>query len=166
MESDFEALRYLAIFILGVGFLFIIFVIVMYVAQSIFLNKFHQLVRGKKTALAWIPICNIYLLGSLTINKIAGWILVACLFLTGIYSLTINGVKTTYSILPPNVGKIVSSLYDIVIFALFIYAIFKYFKIKNVASTTDSKGVESISQNDSQAEQSQDYSDNRIDDKK
>ena len=65
-------------------FIFLI-IIGIYVAQAIFLNKFNKLVHGKGTALAWIPICNIYLLGKLTINKIVGWVLVACILITGTY---------------------------------------------------------------------------------
>lgn len=110
-------------------FIFLI-IIGIYVAQAIFLNKFNKLVHGKGTALAWIPICNIYLLGKLTINKIVGWVLVVCILITGTYTTTINGVETTYTILPEGISSFVSTLYSIAVLVLFFYAIVKYFKIK------------------------------------
>ena len=118
-----------------VGLLVIFIGIGIYIVQAIFLNKFNKLVNGKGTALAWIPICNIYLLGKLTINKLVGWILVICVFLTGSYTVTINGVETTHTILPDGISSIFSKLYSIVVLALFIYAIVKYSKLKNNSNT-------------------------------
>lgn len=110
--------------------LLLIVIIVFYVVQAIFLNKFNKLVYGKGTPMAWIPIANVYLLGKLTVNKIVGWILIACVFLTGTYTTTINGVETVHTILPENISELVSSVYNIIVFALLIYAIFKYDKLK------------------------------------
>lgn len=108
----------------------LIVVIAIYVAQAIFLNKFNKLVYGKGTALAWIPICNVYLLGKLTFNKIIGWLLVACVFLTSTVSTTINGETTTKTLLPSNINTIISNVYSIAVFGLFIYAIVKYVNLK------------------------------------
>ena len=110
-------------------FIFVI-VIVIYILQAIFLNKFNKLVYGKGTALAWIPICNLYLLGKLTVNKLVGWILVILLFITGETTTTINGVTTTQSILPQGINSIISPIYSLAVLGLFIYAIVKYFQLK------------------------------------
>ena len=104
--------------------------VLVYVLISLFLNKFNKLVYGKGTILAWIPICNIYLLGKLTINKTVGWILVACIFLTSTYTTTVNGVTTVHTILPANISGTISSTYNFVVFGLFIYAIIRYNQIK------------------------------------
>lgn len=125
----------IVIFILGIG---------IYIAQAIFLNKFNRLVNGKGTAMAWIPIFNIYLLGKLTVNKLVGWVLVGCVFLTGTYTTTINGVETSRTILPEGISSVVATVYGLAVLGLFIYAIIKYNKIKksgitNVAQTTASQ---------------------------
>ncbi len=112
------------------GILILLVVIGIYIAQAIFLNKFNKLVNGKGTALAWIPKCNIYLLGKLTVNKIVGCIFVGCILITGTYTATINGVETTHTILSEGISSVVSTLYSIAVLGLFIYAILKYFKIK------------------------------------
>ena len=82
------------------GLIILLVVIVIYVAVGILLNKLNKQINGKGTPMAWIPIANIYLLGKLTVNKIVGWILVACALLTSTYTTTINGVSTTHTILP------------------------------------------------------------------
>lgn len=118
-------------------------VIGIYVALAIFLNKFHQIVYGKKTALAWIPICNVYLLGKLAINKVAGLTLIALIILTGKYSVTLNGITTTYTILPAKISNLIQAIYDLAIIVLLIYAIIEYNKLKNNSqSTTENKNSE------------------------
>lgn len=114
------------------GFVIIVFVIVIaiYIACARFLSKFNKLVYGKGTALAWIPIANVYLLGKLTINKVAGWVLVACSLLSGTYTTTINGIETTHTILPEGISWLVSTVYSIAVLVLFIYAIIKYNQLK------------------------------------
>lgn len=118
----------------GLGFLLIIFLIlllIIYIVQAVFLNKFNKLVYGKGTVMAWLPIFNVYLLGKLTFNKLIGWILVICSFLTTKVTTTINGVVTNSStILPENIIPIFQIIYSIVLIVLFIYAIIKYFKLK------------------------------------
>ena len=109
--------------------------IVVYVLESIFLYKFNKLVYGKGTPLAWIPICNIYLLGKLAVNKIVGWILVIILFLTGTYTVTVNGVEETYTILPEGIHNVLTVLYYLVFLGLFVYAIIKYMRIKKSRNT-------------------------------
>lgn len=115
---------------LGFALLFLLIIIVVYLIESILLNKLNKIMYGKGTLMAWLPIFNIYLLGKLTINKTFGWILVACVFLTSEYTTTINGVEKSYSILPGNISSVVSSIYLITVFVLFIYAIVKYNKLK------------------------------------
>ena len=110
--------------------LIVAIVIGIYVAFAIFLNKFNKLIYGRNSAMAWLPIFNIYLLGKLTINKLTGWCLIIVLFLTSTYTITINGVENTYTILPENINNIVSTLYSLVVLGLIIYACVKYNKLK------------------------------------
>jgi len=114
------------------GFVFIFFLVILaiYIGCAIFLNKFNKLVYGKGTPMCWIPFANIYLLGKLTVNKIVGWILIICIILSTEFTVTINGVSTQGTILPAGISLIVSTLYGIAVFVLFIYAIVKYNKLK------------------------------------
>ncbi len=120
-----------------VGIFAIIFAIGVYIVEGIFLSKLNKLMYGKGTPLAWIPICNTYLLGKLTINKIVGWILVGCVALTANYTITINGVETTKSLLPASIVSIISPIYSLATFGLLIYAIIKYFDLKKKTNTQD-----------------------------
>ncbi len=113
-----------------ISIIVLLVVLTIYILTSIFLNKFNKLVYGKGTPMAWIPIFNLYLIGKLAFNKLVGWILIITLFLTGEFSTTINGVTTTKTILPANINSIVKVIYSVAVLAIFIYAIYKYFKIK------------------------------------
>lgn len=114
------------------GLLIVVLLLILgvYIACSIFLNKFNKLVYEKGTPMCWIPIANIYLLGKLTVNKIVGWLLVICIFLTGKFTITFNGTETVYTILPEGISSIVSTIWGIAVLVLFIYAIIKYNKLK------------------------------------
>lgn len=103
MELSMEKMMQFFIIILIVG-------LIIYIITSIFLNKLNKLMYGKGTPMAWIPIFNIYLLGKLTVNKLVGWILIVCIFITGSYSTTVNGVETTHDILPKGINSVVSTI--------------------------------------------------------
>lgn len=118
-----------------IAILVFVIVIGIYVGFAMFLNKFNQLVYNKKTALAWIPICNIYLLGKLAVNKIVGYVLVILVFLNANYTVTVNGVSTTYKILPGPISNIFQIIYDLAIIVLLIYAIVKYNKLKKAGES-------------------------------
>lgn len=113
-----------------------IFILLIYIVISMFLNKFNKLVYGKGTAMCFIPIANIYLLGKLTVNKVAGWLLVACILSTARYTITINDKETTYRLLPENVNDIVSRVLSCLVLVLLIYGIKKYFEIKRLKETS------------------------------
>lgn len=108
----------------------LILIFIIYAMQAIFLSKFNKLVNGRGTAMGWLPIANIYLLGKLTFNKIVGWILVALIFSTGTLTITINGIENKYKLFPDDVNAVVSTLLVILILGLFIYAIIKYINMK------------------------------------
>ncbi|MEG0826716.1 MAG: hypothetical protein RR290_04710 [Clostridia bacterium] len=114
------------------GFLIVILLVslAIYIVSAIFLNKFNKLVYGKGTAMAWIPIFDIYLLGKLTVNKLVGWALVICVFLKDTYTITENGVKSSGGILPEGIRSVFSIVYALTVLGLFIYAIIKYNKLK------------------------------------
>ncbi len=121
--------------IAAIGIFIVILVIAAYIAEGILLYKLNKLMYGKGTPLAWIPICNTYLLGKLTVNKIVGWILVACMFLTANFTITINGVETTKSLLPASIVSVLSPIYSMAVFGLLIYAIIKYVDLKKKANS-------------------------------
>ena len=109
-----------------------------YVAAAIFLNKFSMQIQGKRSAKAWIPIANLYLLGKLLKGKGLGWtlvfiqIIISILTSTTTTTVTINGETTTNtsSIVGGTVGTIINSICGIVCLALFIWAIIVYIKNK------------------------------------
>ena len=120
----------------------IIIYVIIYVAQAIFLNKLNKLIYGKGTAMAWIPIANLYLLGKLTVNKIVGWILVICPFLTGTTTTTINGVETTSTFLPEKLNSIITTVHSFAVLALFAFAIIKYINLKKEVNNSSENEVE------------------------
>lgn len=118
------------LFLFGILILSLLVAITIYILVSLFLNKLNHLIYGRGTALSFIPICNIYLLGKLTLGKGLGWLLIFCLLLTGTYTIEINGVEKVYTILPDTISSWFLGIYNLFVFGLFIYAIFKYKKLK------------------------------------
>lgn len=117
-----------------------IFILLIYILVSIFLNKFNKLVYGRGTAMCFIPIVNIYLLGKLAVNKTVGWLLILGILLTAKYTITINDVETVYLLLPENVNSVVMKMLSCLVFVLLIYGIKKYFEIKRLKEISiDSK---------------------------
>ena len=106
--------------------LYIIILIILWIIEGIIINKLHKEMYGKATALAWVPFCNIYLLGKLTVNKTVGWALAISKILTYTITTTVNGVQKTYSILPSSISTLLSGIIGIITFCLLIYAIVKY----------------------------------------
>ena len=106
--------------------LYIIILIILWIIEGIIINKLHKEMYGKATALAWVPFCNIYLLGKLTVNKTIGWALAISKILTYTITTTVNGVQKTYSILPSSISTLLSGTIGIITFCLLIYAIVKY----------------------------------------
>ena len=135
MEILFETFAKVILFVFAI-------LIIIYVAQAIFLNKLNKLIYGKGTAMAWIPIANLYLLGKLTVNKIVGWILVICPFLTGTTTTTINGVETTSTFLPEKLNSIITTVHSFAVLALFAFAIIKYINLKKEVNNSSENEVE------------------------
>lgn len=118
MESEnFE--RALWIVFIGI-ILFCIFMIAVYIVESLIINKLHKKLYGKGTVLAFIPVTRTYLLGKVAINETVGYILVA--------------VQIIISILPDELSDFVSNIFNLVSIALLIYAAIKYSKLKNDTS--------------------------------
>lgn len=130
-------------FFMAYTIVFLIIAIAIYVAVGIFLNKLNKLIYGKGTPMAFIPLVNTYLLGKLTVGKPVGLILVFATLITGTFTTNVNGVENSYTLFSADVSSKISTIVNIVIFGLFIYAIFLYFKLKkekNNGSYVDSKG--------------------------
>ena len=130
-------------FFMAYTIVFLIIAIAIYVAVGIFLNKLNKLIYGKGTPMAFIPLVNTYLLGKLTVGKPVGLILVFATLITGTFTTNVDGVENSYTLFSVDVSSKISTIVNIVIFGLFIYAIFLYFKLKkekNNGSYVDSKG--------------------------
>ena len=64
--------------VFGVLIAFFLFI---YIATSIFINKYHKAIFNKGSILAWIPVAKYYLLTKLNINKLFGYIYLVISFL-------------------------------------------------------------------------------------
>lgn len=131
-------------------FLFIglIIVLVIYILESLLISGLHKLMYGKGTILAWLPFTNVYLLGKLTVNTTVGWILVICSILTVNFSYKIGEVSKTYSLLPVDLIGPVSTIQSIATFGLLIYALIKYFKLKDEKKNAYNVAVAPVIVND------------------
>lgn len=106
-------------------------IVAIYVVLGIVLNKLNSVMYGYKTVMAWIPCCNIYLLGKLTFNKWAGWLLLIFGFLSSSQQYKLNGNEiVSYSYLPFAISPALSAIYSVIIVGLFIYAVIKYYRLK------------------------------------
>lgn len=83
--------------------------IILYILEATLLSKLNKLMYGKETALAWIPIANIYLLGKLTVNETVGWALLILFVLSGRFG---------------SIAVLTFVIFD-------IYAFIKYIQLKN-----------------------------------
>lgn len=101
-----------------------------YIPLSIFLNKFHTLKYGKSSIIAWIPILNLYILGKLVFNQIVGYILVVSILIVLKINITINNLMITYQLIPDKFYIPVCIIYTIIMIAISLFAIKKYFDLK------------------------------------
>ena len=126
------------ILMLGFGMIIFafIFLIAIYVVLGIVLNKLNKKIYGKGTALAWIPFCNVYLLGKLTANKFVGIFLLFVLLITGEYNFSNGNNYVSFVIVPDNVRSIIMIIYSVFVVILFIYAIVKLNKLGNNEEAT------------------------------
>ncbi len=124
-----EGLKMLVDFGFVITFIIIIvigvFVLGFYITKSIFLNKFNKLIYGKATIMAWIPICDLYLLGKLAVNKNVGLILCLMLLFVGV-TFAINIDFTWYFL----VRTLIFVLYFIFVISLIVYSFVKYFQME------------------------------------
>lgn len=113
---------------------FVIVAIAIYVVSAIFLNKFSMQVQNKRSAKAWIPVVNLYLLGKLLKGKGLGWALVIAQIIVSILTstitttITINGesTTTTKTLVGEPLGTIITSVWGVICLVLFVWAIIKY----------------------------------------
>lgn len=92
-----------------------------YFATAILINKFHNVVYGKKTGLAWVPLGNHYLLGKLVFNKLCGWIFLGIIVLNILL-----------------VNPFMNALTIIIMITVIVFAFIKYSKIKDgILNTAD-----------------------------
>lgn len=109
----------------------LVIIIAVYVVVGIVLSKLNKVMYGYSTPMAWIPCCNIYLLGKLTFNKWVGWLLLILGVLSSSQRYKISGNEiVSYSYLPFEISPALYVIYSIIMIGLFIYAIIKYYRLK------------------------------------
>lgn len=122
----------------GIIVIVLIVALILYVLQSLLLSGLNKKMYGKGTILAWIPICNTYLLGKLVVNKGFGFILILWSFASTVLTFmsatafftNVVGQTTTPGMISPTIATGVSSLYNLTTLILFIVAIVKFFTLK------------------------------------
>ena len=105
-------------------------VIIVYVLIGLFLNSFNKLVEGRGSVFAFIPIGNLYLLGSLTFNSTMGIILVLCSFVVSLLSFQPLYESLFAKWLPPEMITQISNYYAIFFTATLLMGIVKYLGLK------------------------------------
>lgn len=110
----------------GILLLFL-FIIIFYIVVSWILSDMNQLMYGKKTIIAWIPIANMYLLGELVFSKSIGYVLSGGFVL----SLLLN-TFVEYNLLI----SILTSLYNFVLIGIAGYGIYKYIELRKSAKNS------------------------------
>ena len=126
----------------------LIIVLVIYILESLLINGLHKLMYGKGTILAWLPFTNVYLLGKLTVNTTVGWLLVVGTILTSNFSYKVGEVSKIYSLLPADLIGPVSTIQSIATVGLLIYALIKYFKLKDEKKNANNVAVAPVIVND------------------
>lgn len=107
-------------------FAFIIIKIFIYLISSVFLYKLNKRMYGKKTILAFIPLCKEYLLGKLSFGKCYGIIMIILEILQiDIVNYTNNNL-THIEFLPKNLSIIIDIIYLFLILISYIEAINKF----------------------------------------
>jgi hypothetical protein len=81
MENVIEIPNYSEIYMTNDIVRTIVIALVIYFFMAIGLSKIANRLGEKKSWMAWIPFCNIYLLGKLSFNKIMGWIFASLNFI-------------------------------------------------------------------------------------
>lgn len=127
----------------------LIIVLVIYILESLLINGLHKLMYGKGTILAWLPFTNVYLLGKLTVNTTVGWLLVVGTILTSNFSYKVGEVSKIYSLLPADLIGPVSTIQSIATVGLLIYALIKYFKLKDEKKNANNVAFAPVIVNDS-----------------
>ena len=126
-------------FFINFNFLILIIFILLiglYIGLGFLLTNFHQLLYGRKSILAWVPITNLYLLGELIVSVPVGYALSGSFVLI---SLLNTFVADNLLI------NILTLLYVIILLGSVIYLIYKYFNIKKErknSSTTTSNTLD------------------------
>ena len=115
------------------------FLLAVYIAYGIVITKLHKQMYGRGSVLAWIPYCNLYLLGKLTINKFAGWAVALLAVLSTALSSNLALELTGNSMMLAKVRASVSELSGTLSLLFLVNAIFKYLRLKQNRTESDEK---------------------------
>lgn len=90
-------------------FILVVFIcLILHIVVGIFLNKTYYRKENKNTPMAFIPLANIYLIGSLAIHNFIGWILIILTVLNINYPVVIDNKIIIKRILPENLNGTIS----------------------------------------------------------
>lgn len=104
-------------------------IILAYSIVSVLINKLNNVINGKTTILAWIPVTNTYLLGKLVVNKVIGILLSVLLLFGIIISFNIPGLENIKNLIPSGVVLPYKVCYGLLIIVLLLIGKSKLDKI-------------------------------------
>lgn len=112
-------------------FIIIILIIIIHFIIGFILNRAYYEIEKKSTPMAFIPLANLYLIGSLSCHNIIGSILVIITLLNSSFPLNIDDKIVVKRILPENINEPLWIITIIFIGVLLITLIFKQKKYED-----------------------------------
>lgn len=120
------------------NFILSIFIcIIIHITLGIFLNKIYYKRENKNTPMAFIPLANIFLLVSLAIHDIIGWITLIIVILNMNFPIIIDEEIFIKRILPESITETLTTVILLFIILCFIILALKNKKTKNESLNTN-----------------------------
>ena len=120
------------------NFILSIFIfIIVHISVGIFLNKIHYKRENKNNPMAFIPLANIFLLVSLAIHDVIGWITLILIILNVNFPIIIDEEIFIKRILPESINEKLTTVILVFIIFCSLILVFKNKKTKNESLNTN-----------------------------
>lgn len=120
------------------NFILSIFIcIIIHITLGIFLNKIYYKRENKNTPMAFIPLANIFLLVSLAIHDVIGWITLILIILNMNFPIIMDEEIFIKRILPESINETLTAIILVFMILCFLILVFKKKKIKNESLDTN-----------------------------
>lgn len=123
-QEKLASAKILGISVMDILIGILIIILLIYIALAFYFSRFHKLLYGSRSIMAFLPIFNIYILGKLVLNRILGLFLV--LVAGGIGGLYYYKIIPDWKVLLICIGG-----YAACLFIIYIYSVFKYDRVRS-----------------------------------